>query len=70
MLEGFKHSPWPKLEVVRAGISAGPVCEGDSLLGVVTDLPLSLSVPVLPLEDPPAVARFLLDRFREEASHA
>lgn len=70
LLEGFKHSPWPKLEVVRAGISAGPVCEGDSLLGVVTDLPLSLSVPVLPLGDPPAVARFLLDRFREEASHA
>ena len=62
LLEGFKHTAWPKLEVVRGGVSDGPVCQGTSLLGVVTDLPLALSVPVFPLNDPAAVAAFLLGR--------
>ncbi len=62
LLEGFKRSAWPKLEVVRSALSSGPICKIEGLLGVVTDLPLALPVPVLPLSDPEAVAEFLLSR--------
>lgn len=61
LLEGFKHSTWPKLEVVRGAVSSHPVCKTDNLLAVVTDLPLPLRVSVLPLNDPPAVAQFILN---------
>ena len=58
LLEGFKNSPWPKIEVVRAGNSDGPVCPPDGLLALVTDLPLDLpGVPTLGLEDAAGLAR-------------
>lgn len=37
LLEGFKHSSYPKLEIIRKGNSKKSVCEGNSLLGIVTD---------------------------------
>ena len=52
LLEGFKGSAWPKVEVVRAGNSDGPVCRASTLLALVTDLPIDLSgVPALALDD-------------------
>ena len=50
LLEGFKGSEWPKVEVVRSGNSEGPVCDPATLLAVVTDLSIELpGVPVLGL---------------------
>ena len=50
LLEGFKASSWPKLELVRPGNS--PVCSGDTLLALVTDLPINLpGVPRIPYGD-------------------
>ncbi len=70
LLEGFKHTPWPKLEVVRKGNSEGPVSDPATLLALVTDLPLVLpGVPVLPLDRPGDAARFLL-RLVKEGGHA
>ena len=67
LLEGFKHSHWPKLEVVRRGNSDAPVCDPSTLLALVTDLPLSLpNVPTLPLGDGKAAARLLLGQLQEE----
>lgn len=67
LLEGFKHSAWPKLEVVRAGNSAAPVSNPATLLALVTDLPLSLpGVPVLPLGDAEGAAALLI-RYVKEA---
>ena len=61
LLEGFKYSAWPKLEVVRAGNSAAPVSNPATLLALVTDLPLSLpGVPVLPLGDAAGAAAVVL----------
>ena len=52
LLEGFKGSAWPKVEVVRAGNSDGPVCDPATLLALVTDLPIALpGVPALALDD-------------------
>lgn len=62
LLEGFKHSRWPKLELVRAGNSSAPVCDPGTLLALVTDLPLSLpGVPRIPLGDGEAAARVILE---------
>ena len=66
LLEGFKHSPWPKLEVVRAGNSAAPVCDPATLLALVTDLPLEVpGVPTLPLGDAEGAAALLIRYVKE-----
>lgn len=70
LLEGFKHSPWPKLEVVRAGNSSAPVCDPATLLALVTDLPLEVpGVPVLPLGDGAGAAALLLDHVKGARGH-
>ncbi|MDR1050411.1 MAG: molybdopterin-guanine dinucleotide biosynthesis protein B [Deltaproteobacteria bacterium] len=61
VLEGGKNSPLPKLEVVRAGVSAAPVSLPPARVAVVTDLPARDAwAPVLDLDDPPSVLRFIL----------
>ena len=68
LLEGFKHSAWPKLELVRAGNSKEPVCDPATLLALVTDLPLSLpGVKVVPFGDALGAARVILDYMAGEA---
>jgi len=70
LLEGFKYTAWPKLEVVRKGNSEAPVSDPATLLALVTDLPLECSgAPVLPLNDPQGVARFLLSLVKEGLPH-
>lgn len=61
LLEGGKHSPWPKLELVRAGNSTQSVCDPATLLALVTDTTLCLpGIPTLSLNDPAGVADFLM----------
>ncbi len=52
LLEGFKYSAYPKFEIVRKGNSERCVCDPETMLGLVSDMELSIpSVPVLGLED-------------------
>ena len=68
LLEGFKYSAWPKLELVRAGNSQAPVCDPATLLALVTDLPLSVpGVPVVPFGDARGAAQVILDYMEREA---
>lgn len=61
LLEGGKHSPWPKVELVRAGNSTQSVCDPATLLALVTDTDLHLpGIPTLSLNDPSGVAEFLI----------
>ena len=48
LLEGFKNSPYPKIEIVRRGVSRTPVSNPDGLLAVATDLPPEAFSGVLP----------------------
>ena len=62
LLEGFKHSTWPKLELVRPGNSERSVCDASTLLALVTDLPLELpGVRRIPFGDAAAAAQVILD---------
>lgn len=61
LLEGFKGSAWPKLELIRAGNSDRPVCDPVTLLALVTDLPIDLpDVPRIPFGDAAGAARLIL----------
>lgn len=67
LLEGFKYTTWPKLEVVRGEVSQAPVSAPVTLLALVTDLELSLpGIPTLPLDQPQTAADLLLDYIQKE----
>lgn len=38
LLEGFKHSNYPKIEIVRKGISKDYVCKEETIIALATDL--------------------------------
>lgn len=70
ILEGFKYSEYPKVEIVRRMNSADPVCDPEYLLGIVTDyeaeeLPQKYrQIPVYGLDETEKLADSLLQEFR------
>jgi molybdopterin-guanine dinucleotide biosynthesis adapter protein len=63
LVEGFKRHPHPKIEIRRPSLGKPPLQPDDqSVVAVASDEPLpQLAVPWLPLSDPAAVARFIID---------
>ena len=60
LLEGFKWTDYPKVELVRRGVSESPVCDPKTLLALVTDLDLHIpGVPSFGFEDVEALADLL-----------
>lgn len=65
LVEGYKQSSLPKLEVVRAACDPQPIPGLAGRIAFVTDLPaLAGLLPCLALDDPRAVADFLVRRLR------
>jgi len=56
LTEGYGRAPIPKLELVRAALSAEPICDPQHVVGYVTDCALASSIPCLAFEDVRAVA--------------
>ncbi|MBI4412974.1 MAG: molybdopterin-guanine dinucleotide biosynthesis protein B [candidate division NC10 bacterium] len=70
LVEGFKGTEKPKIEVVRAAVSPEPLCgPEDRLLALVSDVPLSRGVPVFGPEDAAGVAA-LVARYLEKDPEA
>lgn len=69
ILEGFKYSEYPKIEIVRRANSNGPVCDPEYLFGIVTDyrqqeLPQEYHhISAYGLEETERLAEDLLRRF-------
>lgn len=63
LLEGFKESRYPKIEVIRKGVSVGSVCKKEHLLAVASDFTPEgcEGTPVLDLEEPTEIAEVILD---------
>ena len=60
LLEGFKWTDYPKLELVRRGVSSSPVCDRDTLLALVTDTDCRIpNVPTFGFEDIEPLAELL-----------
>lgn len=70
IVEGYKSEPIPKIEVHRRDARAPLLYPQDeSVVAIATDEPLDTALPQLALDDPAAVARFVvhylgLDRAR------
>jgi L-fuculose-phosphate aldolase len=64
-VEGFKHAAYPKIEVHRTVVGKPPLYPRDpDIIAVATDrtLPGDEHPPELPVEDPEAIADFILGR--------
>ncbi|MNT37751.1 Molybdopterin-guanine dinucleotide biosynthesis adapter protein [compost metagenome] len=60
LVEGFKQAAIPRIEVYRPALGKPPLhTEDDSFLAVVTDAPLEIGLPCLPLNEPDQVAEFI-----------
>jgi len=60
ILEGGKYTAYPKIELVRTGISATSVCDKQTLLALCTDTDLNISgVPTYRLDDYEGIADLL-----------
>lgn len=67
LLEGFKYSAYPKFEIVRKGNSEEPVCDPETLLGLVTDTELVIEgVPTLGMNEWEKAADILMKSADEE----
>jgi molybdopterin-guanine dinucleotide biosynthesis adapter protein len=69
LVEGFRHIPFPKIELHRPSLGKPLLCEGDdTIIAIATDAPLAqpLSLPRLDLNDPPAVVAFIVDFCRRD----
>ena len=70
LLEGFKYSEYPKIEVIRKGNSSESVCDPKNLLGIVTDLTKAeldvngemLDIPLWGLEETERLVDYLLSK--------
>ena len=67
LVEGWKTSPIPKLEVFRAGLGKPLLYRNDPhIVGIATDdagaLPAGIQLPVLALDDYDAIATFVDER--------
>ncbi|MGC9023470.1 MAG: molybdopterin-guanine dinucleotide biosynthesis protein B [Chloroflexia bacterium] len=63
LAEGYKRSPYPKVEVCRAERSRELLCSPEELLAVVSDLRFDLPCPQFGLDDAGGVADLLEERF-------
>jgi molybdopterin-guanine dinucleotide biosynthesis protein B len=62
LVEGFKFSPHPKIEVYRPSVGKPVLFRDDPhIVAVASDEQLDVPLPLLSLDDPPAVAAFMLD---------
>lgn len=70
LVEGFKRHPFPKIEIHRPSLGKPLLCVGDtSVIAVATDAPEAIPAghQTLPLNDPQAIASFIVKDFLETA---
>ena len=68
LLEGFKWTAYPKIEIVRRGVSASSVCDPNTLLALITDTDARLpGVPVFAPDEIEPIADLLA---KEATAHA
>jgi len=60
LVEGFKSHPFPKIEVHRPALGKPPIWPAQpDIVAIAADAPLEADRPVLPLNDPRAVAAWI-----------
>lgn len=64
LLEGFKNSNYPKLELIRSKNSKKPVTKAETVLAYITDLNFT-NEKTFPLDDIENIADFIYDYYKE-----
>lgn len=64
LTEGYKAGPYPKIALYRSDSGKELAADPADCLAIVSDIPLDVSCPVFPLDDPAPLAAFLLRRFQ------
>lgn len=59
LLEGFKNSNYPKIEVIRRGNSTTPVCK-NNVLALVTDIDFKAEIPSYDLLEYESISNFII----------
>jgi molybdopterin-guanine dinucleotide biosynthesis protein MobB len=68
-VEGFKHEPIPKIEVYRPSLGKPLLADSDRLvIAVAADGAVKTSLPVLDLNNPDAIASFVLSWLAQQKS--
>jgi molybdopterin-guanine dinucleotide biosynthesis protein B len=61
LVEGYKTHPFPKLEVYRPALGKPPIWPDQAdIVAVASDVSVSTDRKLLPLNDPPEIAEWLL----------
>lgn len=69
LVEGFRHEPYPKIEICRPSLGKPLIYPNDSsIVAVASDQSLAIpaGLPCLNLNDPPAIARFIVETFLKD----
>jgi len=67
LVEGFKQEPVPKIEVFRPSLNKPLLADNDPyVIAVASDSPVKTALPVLDLNNPSAIADFVLDWLRRQ----
>lgn len=67
LLEGFKYSDYPKIELVRKEVSEAYVCDPKMVLTYISDGELkNKDKDVLPFHDKERIAKFIYNYYQEE----
>ena len=67
LLEGFKYSDYPKLEIVRKGNSTESVCKKDTLIALVSDFDIKVQdIIVVDLNNIDEITKCLLQYIRRD----
>ena len=61
ILEGFKYSSYPKLELIRSGVSSEPISNPETCIALVSDLELDTNLPVFHLDAVEDIAAFIAE---------
>ena len=69
LVEGYKRSDFPKIEIIRAAAGKDSICTADEVIAVITDLPSPFQVPVFGLDERAALADFLVKKFLSPSSY-
>lgn len=66
LIEGLKHSPYPKIEIIRSDNSITLSCNQETVIAYVSDIDIPTSKKVFGLEQYKELAQFIVLFYRKE----
>jgi len=63
LVEGYKGSAKPKIEINRTAHSSGLLCVSDELIALVSDAEWNIGIPLFDLDDASGVSDLLMEKY-------